>query len=62
MGHEATGRSGQGGSAMGAHYRHTTPEMASRVTAAIDQRLSVVLQVAEYIVEAHPDRSSLTVF
>jgi integrase len=31
MGHEATGRSGQQrGSAMGAHYRHTTPEMAAR--------------------------------
>jgi integrase len=29
MGHEATGRSGQRGSAMGAHYRHTTSEMAA---------------------------------
>ena len=63
MGHEATSRAGQQrGRAMGAHYRHTTPEMASRVAAAIDQRLSVVLQVAEYTVEAHPDRSSLRVF
>jgi hypothetical protein len=45
MGHEATGRSGQQrGSAMGAHYRHTTPEMAVRVTAAVQQRLTVVLQ------------------
>jgi integrase len=34
MGHEATGRSGQQrGSAMGAHYRHTTPEMAARLSA-----------------------------
>jgi integrase len=31
MGHEASGRTGQRGSAMGAHYRHTTPEMAMRV-------------------------------
>jgi predicted ArsR family transcriptional regulator len=30
MGHEAAGRTGQQrGSAMGAHYRHTTPEMAA---------------------------------
>jgi integrase len=34
MGHEATGRtSQQRGSAMGAHYRHTTPEMAARLSA-----------------------------
>jgi integrase len=43
MGHEATGRTGQHrGSAMGAHYRHTTPEMAVRVVDAIQQRLAVV--------------------
>jgi hypothetical protein len=31
MGHEATSRaSQQRGSAKGAHYRHTTPEMAAR--------------------------------
>jgi integrase len=37
MGHEATGRSGQQrGSAMGTHYRHTTPEMAARVIDAIE--------------------------
>jgi hypothetical protein len=28
------------GSAMGAHYRHTTPEMATRLVAAIQARLS----------------------
>jgi hypothetical protein len=40
MGHDATSRVGQQrGSAMGAHYRHTTPEMASRIAAAIEQRL-----------------------
>jgi Phage integrase family len=43
MGHEATSRAGQQrGSAMGAHYRHTTPEMAARIAAAIEQRLMVV--------------------
>jgi integrase len=63
MGHEATGRSGQQrGSAMGAHYRHTTPEMAARAVEAIQQRLTVVLGVAELAVERHPNRSTLRVF
>jgi integrase len=63
MGHEATGRTGQHrGSAMGAHYRHTTPEMAARVAAAIQQRLTVVLQVAEQTQETRPNRSTLRVF
>jgi integrase len=39
MGHEATSRGGQQrGSALGAHYRHSTPEMAARIAAAIEQR------------------------
>jgi hypothetical protein len=55
MGHEATSRAGQQrGSAMGAHYRHTTPEMASRIAAAIEQRLRLVLEVAEQALEAQP--------
>jgi Phage integrase family len=59
MGHEATSRAGQQrGSAMGAHYRHTTPEMAARIVAAIEQRLTVVLEVAEQVLEAHPSRST----
>jgi predicted ArsR family transcriptional regulator len=63
MGHEATGRSGQQrGSAMGVHYRHTTPEMAARAVDAIQQRLMVVLGVAELAVERHPNRSTLSVF
>ena len=58
MGHEATSRTGQQrGSAMGAHYRHTTPEMATRIATAIEQRLRVVLEVAEQALEAHPNRS-----
>jgi hypothetical protein len=48
MGHEATVHSRQHqGSAMGAHYRHTTPEMAIRVSDTIDRRLTVVVGVAE---------------
>ena len=48
MGHDASGRTRQQrGSAISAHYRHTTPEMAARVTAAVQERLTVVLQVAE---------------
>jgi integrase len=64
MGHEAaTSRAGQQrGSAMGAHYRHTTPEMAARAVDAIQQRLTVVLGVAELAVESHPHRSTLRVF
>jgi Phage integrase family len=63
MGHEATGRSRQRqGSAMGAHYRHTIPEMAARVVDAIQQRLTVVLDVAEKSLESNPNRSTLRVF
>jgi integrase len=61
MGHEATGRAGQRGSAMGAHYRHTTTEMAERVAAAVQERLTVVLQVAEQTLETHPNRATLRV-
>jgi predicted ArsR family transcriptional regulator len=63
MGHEATSRAGQQrGSAMGAHYRHTTPEMAARIATAIQQRLTIVLEVAEQAFEAHPNRSTRRVF
>jgi hypothetical protein len=62
MGHQASSRGHLRGSAMGAHYRHTTPEMAARAAAAIQQRLTVVLAVAELAVERHPDRSTLRVF
>ncbi len=63
MGHEATGRTGQHrGSAMGAHYRHTTPEMATRVIEAIEQRVRTVLKVAEESLENRPNQSVLRVF
>jgi integrase len=62
MGHQASSRGGLRGSAIGAHYRHTTPEMAARAVDAIQHRLTVVLAVAELAVERHPNRSTLRVF
>jgi hypothetical protein len=63
MGHEATGRSRQQqGSAMGAHYRHTTPEMALRVIDSIDRRLTVVVGVAEQVLEHRPNRRMPSMF
>ena len=63
MGHEATGRGGQGlGSAMGAHYRHTTPELATRVITAIEARLAIVLSVAEGALHTRRTRSSSRIF
>jgi hypothetical protein len=47
---------------MGAHYRHTTPEMATRVVAAIQSRLVVVAGVAEQLLEAQPTRVPREVF
>ena len=55
MGHQASGRSGRHrGSAIGAHYRHTTPEMAARVIAAVEERLVVVLATAEATRDQQP--------
>jgi integrase len=63
MGHEASGRGSQHrGSTMGAHYRHTTPEMATRVVEAIEQRLTIVLELGEQTLENHPNRSDYRVF
>jgi len=48
IGHQATGRAGRHqASAIGAHYRHTTLEMAARLVAAVEERLVVVLETAE---------------
>jgi hypothetical protein len=41
---------------MGAHYRHTTPEMAARVVTAIQARLTVVVGTAEETLEAQPNQ------
>jgi predicted ArsR family transcriptional regulator len=63
MGHQASGRTGQHqASAIGAHYRHTTPEMAARIATVIEQRLRLVLEVAEHALEAQPSRSTQRVF
>ena len=52
MGHERSRRGElDGGSRIGTRYRHTTPEMAVRVATAVQQRLAVVVQVAEAIVQ-----------
>lgn len=63
MGHEASTRGAQHlGSTMGTHYRHTTPEMATRVTTAIQIRLAVVVSTAEQLVEARPTMVPREVF
>jgi integrase len=56
MGHQRS-RHGEreGGSRIGARYRHTTPQMAARVVQALDQRLTLALQVAEAITPAELD-------
>jgi integrase len=55
MGHQASGRVGRHqASAIGAHYRHTTPEMAARVVAAVEERLVVVLATAEAALDQQP--------
>jgi hypothetical protein len=40
-----------GGSRIGARYRHTTPEMAVHIATAIEERLAVVVRVAEAILQ-----------
>jgi integrase len=59
MGHQASSRGHLRGSTIGAHYRHTTPEMAARAVDAIQQRLTVVLGVAELAAESPSNRSTL---
>jgi hypothetical protein len=39
---------------MGAHYRHTTPEMAARMLTAVEERLVVVLATAEAALDRQP--------
>jgi len=41
----------EGGSRIGARYRHTTPEMAVPVAATIQGRLVVVVQIADAVLE-----------
>jgi integrase len=46
-GHSSRRSQRDSGSRIGTRYRHTTPEMAARVVAAIEERLAIVLRVAE---------------
>jgi integrase len=56
MGHQRSRRGElEGGSRIGAHYRHTTPEMAARVVQALDTRLTLALRVAEELTPADLD-------
>jgi len=56
MGHQRSRRGElEGGSRIGAHYRHTTPEMAARVIQALDARLTLTLRVAEELTPADLD-------
>jgi hypothetical protein len=63
MGHQRS-RHGEldGGSRIGARYRHTTADMAARVVDAIEARLAVVLRVAEQVIGADPNGRTLKVF
>ena len=63
MGHQRS-RHGEldGGSRIGARYRHTTDEMAARVVDAIEARLQMVLSVAEEAIRSGPHRKSFRVF
>jgi integrase len=63
MGHQRS-RHGEldGGSRIGARYRHTTADMAARVVDAIEARLAVVLRVAERITQADLNRREVRVF
>jgi integrase len=63
MGHQRSRRGElDGGSRIGARYRHTTPEMAARITAAIENRVAIVLQVAEGVVQDKPHMAPARVF
>jgi integrase len=63
MGHQRS-RHGEldGGSRIGARYRHTTADMAARVVDAVEARLAVVLQVAEEVTRVDPNRRAVRVF
>jgi integrase len=60
MGHQRSRRGElDGGSRVGARYRHTTPEMATRVVDAIEERLAAALKAAEETLESIPDPHDL---
>jgi hypothetical protein len=59
MGHEPSRGGDLGGSRIGARYRHTTPETATRVVGAVEARLTVVLRIAANSINDHPNRVAL---
>jgi integrase len=63
MGHQRS-RHGEldGGSRIGVRYRHTTDAMAARVVGAVQERLVVVLQVAEEVTHVDGSRRAVRVF
>jgi integrase len=63
MGHQRSRHSDlDGGSRIGARYRHTTDQMAARVVDAIEARLQMVLSVAEEAIRSGPHRKPFRVF
>jgi integrase len=63
MGHQRSRHGAlDGGSRIGARYRHTTADMAARVVDAIQGRLMVVLQVAEEVTHVDGSRRAVRVF
>jgi integrase len=62
MGHQRSRRGElDGGSRIGARYRHTTPETTARVVKAIQARLALVLQMAESVTPADTNRRPIRV-
>jgi hypothetical protein len=63
MGHQRS-RHGEldGGSRIGARYRHTTADMDARVVDAIEARLAVVLRVAEEVTQSDPNWRAIRMF
>jgi integrase len=54
MGHTGGRRSDHDGSAIGLRYRWTIPEMQARVVAALEERLAIVLKVADALGQSGP--------
>jgi hypothetical protein len=63
MGHQRS-RHGEldSGSRIGARYRHTTDQMAARVVHAIEERLRIVLRVADDVSKADANREAVRSF
>jgi len=62
MGHEPPAAPASSGAVPWGSRPAHHPEMAGRIATAIEQRLRVVLEVAEKVLEAYPNRSTQRVF